>query len=77
MKKLFEKHVDEVEKGGKVDVGKVRESKYLHEFDRYDRIIPETGKPLVWALTVVSVDMYKDLLGDILRRAHTTGTHRR
>ncbi|KAL1953104.1 hypothetical protein VTO42DRAFT_3584 [Malbranchea cinnamomea] len=34
MKRLFEKHVDEVRKHPRVNVERVRNTKYLHEFDR-------------------------------------------
>jgi uncharacterized protein len=35
MKKLFEKHVDQISKNPRIDLDKVRGSKYLFEFDRY------------------------------------------
>lgn len=35
MKKLFEKHVDQISKNPMVDLEKVRSAKYLFEFDRY------------------------------------------
>lgn len=35
MRRLFEKHVDQISKNPDIDVAKVRSSKYLHEFDRY------------------------------------------
>ncbi|KAH0846781.1 putative esterase [Fonsecaea pedrosoi] len=35
MKKLFERHVDQISQNPKIDVGLVRQAKYLHEFDRY------------------------------------------
>ena len=34
MKKLFEKHVDQISKNPRIDVEKVRRLRYLHEFDR-------------------------------------------
>ncbi|KIW26878.1 uncharacterized protein PV07_06672 [Cladophialophora immunda] len=35
MKKLFERHVDQISQNPKIDVDLVRKVKYLHEFDRY------------------------------------------
>jgi uncharacterized protein len=35
MKKLFEKHVDQISKNPKIDLAKVRGIKYLNEFDRH------------------------------------------
>ena len=35
MKRLFETHVDQISKNPRIDVKKVRSSKYLFEFDRY------------------------------------------
>ena len=34
MKRLFERHVDEISKNPLIDVEKVRKTVYLHEFDR-------------------------------------------
>jgi uncharacterized protein len=35
MKKLFEKHVDQISKNPRIDIEKVRSAKYLFEFDRH------------------------------------------
>jgi predicted alpha/beta-fold hydrolase len=34
MKKLIDLHYDQVSKGSKLDFAKIRQAKYLHEFDR-------------------------------------------
>jgi len=34
MKKLIDLHYDELSKGSKLDFAKIRQAKYLHEFDR-------------------------------------------
>ncbi|KAH0535957.1 hypothetical protein FGG08_007153 [Glutinoglossum americanum] len=40
MKRLFEIHVEEISKNPRIDVGKVRDVKYLHEFDRLIFMLP-------------------------------------
>ncbi|EEP78212.1 conserved hypothetical protein [Uncinocarpus reesii 1704] len=41
MKRLFERHVAAVEKHPRVDVERVRNIKYLHEFDRLVQVVPQ------------------------------------
>lgn len=48
MRALFEKHIDQISKTPGIDVAKVRNSKYLHEFDRYVQC-PCWGYPTEYA----------------------------